>query len=97
MLDEGIFTDPGEIPSSMRVEGKSTLTTARSECRHRVWKKILLGGGPKGGVGTATGVCAKGGGRGWRQRVAAEGGGKGWRQRVAAKGRGRGRSMYASQ
>ena len=97
MLDEGIFTDP-EIPSSMRVEGKSTLTTARSECRHRVSRKILLGGGPKGGVGTATGVCAEGGGRGWRQRVAAKGGGKGWRQRVAAaKGGGRGRSMYASQ
>ena len=69
-LEEGTFTDP-EIPSSMRVEGKSTLMTSRKDGRHRGSR----GGGPKGGVDTATGVGARGG----------KGGGR------RAKGRGRGR------
>ena len=61
-LEEGTFTDP-EIPSSMRVEGKSTLTTSRREGRYRGSR----GGGPKGAGGTATGVGAKAGKRGGRR------------------------------
>jgi hypothetical protein len=60
-LKEGTFTDP-EIPSSMRVEGKSTLTTSRREGRHRGSRS----GGPKGGGGRSHGRGRKGW-QAWRE------------------------------
>lgn len=62
-LEEGTFTDP-EIPSSMRVEGKSTLLTARRGGRHR---RPRADGGPKGAGGGPRGKGAgnrRGGGKG---------------------------------